>query len=70
MSRIVPGIDTLEQHLEHLESDPEAYRPQRCPQCGVGGMRCHGAYERKAPRGAGVALSLGPIPVVVKEDVA
>ena len=32
MPRIVPGIDTLEQHLEYLTSDPEAYRPQCCPQ--------------------------------------
>jgi transposase-like protein len=63
MPRIVPGIDTLEQHLEHLTSDPEAYRPQGCPHCGVGGMRRHGGYERKVPRGEGMAFSLGPIPI-------
>ncbi len=61
MSRIVPGIYTLEQHFERITNDPEAYRPPRCPHCGLSGMRRHGGYERKVPPGEGVALSLGAV---------
>ena len=31
MFRILPGIHSLEQRLEHLQSEPEAYRPECCP---------------------------------------
>ena len=58
MARIVPGIDSVEQHLRCLEDDPEAYRPERCPRCGKGGIHRHGHYERKAPPGEGVAFVL------------
>jgi hypothetical protein len=49
----------LEQHLETLSSDPDKYRPTRCPTCGLGGLWCHGHYERKADRTG----ELNPIPV-------
>ena len=58
MCRILPGIHSLEQHLEHLQDQPESYRPQRCPQCGKAGLWRHGCYERKAPPGEGVAFAL------------
>jgi transposase-like protein len=58
MARIVPGIDSVEQHLKCLENDPEAYRPERCPRCGKAGMHGHGHYERNAPRGEGLAFSV------------
>ena len=61
MSRIVPGIDALGQHLALVTSHPEAYRPRCCPHCGMGGMWRHGGYERKAPRGERLAFSLGPV---------
>ena len=61
MTRMLPGIDSLEQHLEHLRSHPEAYRPERCPHCGRAGVWRHGRYERKAPPGEGLAYSLGEL---------
>jgi hypothetical protein len=61
MSRMLPGIETLEQHRELLESNPDAYEPERCPRCGKAGQHHHGRYERKAPRGEGVALALGAL---------
>jgi transposase-like protein len=60
MHRIVPGIASLEQHLQTLITDPEQYRPVQCPHCGRGRPWSHGFYERKADRGTGV---LNPIPV-------
>jgi len=60
MSCIVPAIASLEQHLEALNSNPQKYRPSRCPTCGLGGLWCHGHYERKADRETG---ALNPIPV-------
>lgn len=59
MVRMLPGIETLEQHQERLRDDPDAYRPERCPGCGKGGLHAHGHYERNAPRGEGKAFSLG-----------
>ncbi len=61
MARMLPGIETLEQHQERLRDDPEAYRPERCPHCGKGGLHRHGYYERNAPRGEGMAFSLGSL---------
>jgi hypothetical protein len=58
MKRILPEIETLEQHQLQLQSDPDAYRPERCPHCGKGGMHHHGRYERNTPRGEGMAFSL------------
>ena len=61
MKRIVPGIGSLEQHLYHLEHDPQVYRPSCCPHCGKAGLHRHGSYERNTPRGQGQALSLAPL---------
>ncbi len=58
MARMLPGIETIEQHQERLRDDPEAYRPERCPHCGKAGVHRHGRYERNAPRGEGMAFSL------------
>ena len=60
MYRIVPAIESLEQHCQTLITNPEAYRPRRCPYCGLGNLWCHGHYERKADRGSG---ELNPIEV-------
>ena len=59
MSRMLPGIESLEQHRELRESNPDAYKPERCPRCGKTGLHHHGHYERNAPRGEGLALALG-----------
>jgi len=61
MARMLPGIETLKQHQEQLREDPDGYRPERCAHCGKAGMHLHGHYERNAPRGEGMALSLGSL---------
>ena len=38
------------QHIHHLKTQPEDYRPARCPHCGIGGLWHHGCYTRKANR--------------------
>jgi len=58
MARMLPGIETVEQHQERLLDDSDAYRPKRCPCCAKAGMHRHGHYERKAPPGEGLALAL------------
>ena len=48
MHRIVASIPTLAQHLAAIaQTDPDVYRPQACPGCGVGGLWRHGCYFRK-----------------------
>jgi hypothetical protein len=42
MARMLPGIESLEQHQQRLRNDPESYRPERCPHCGKGGVHRHG----------------------------
>jgi transposase-like protein len=59
MSRMLPGIATLEQHQELLQSNPDAYKPERCPRCGKAGLHHHGHYERNSPRGEGQHLAVG-----------
>jgi transposase-like protein len=59
MARMLPGVESLEQHRMLLESNPDAYKPERCPRCGKSGLHHHGHYERNAPRGEGLALALG-----------
>jgi len=59
MSRMLPGVQSLEQHRVLLQSNPDAYKPERCPRCGKAGLHHHGHYERNVPRGEGLALALG-----------
>jgi len=61
MARMLPGIETVEQHQQLLGDDPDAYRPERCPRCAKAGMHHHGHYERNVPRGEGLALALGAL---------
>ncbi len=61
MALMLPGIETLEQHQEQLRDYPDSYRPNCCPHCGKGGLHHHGHYERNAPRGEGMAFSLGSL---------
>ncbi len=42
MSRMLPGIETLEQHQSLLEHDPDVYKPERCPHCAKAGLHRHG----------------------------
>ena len=51
MSRIVPQIVTLSQHLQTLKFEPFRYRPLCCPFCGLAGkLHSYGVYFRKANR--------------------
>lgn len=61
MVRMLPGIQTVEQHQQRLREDPDGYRPERCPRCGKAGLHHHGHYERNAPRGEGLAFLLKPL---------
>ncbi len=63
MCRILPAIDSLDQHLFHLEHHPEAYRPPQCPHCGLGGVWRHGHYQRKADREGKDGVYLNPVPI-------
>ena len=63
MSRILPAIDTLYQHLKQLKHDPEIYRPDCCPDCGLSGLWCHGFYLRKADREGQHGVFLDPVPI-------
>ncbi len=42
-------------------SNPEAYRPKRCPHCDRAGLWCHGYYTRKADRENGGTFNPTPI---------
>lgn len=61
MKRILPGIDSVAQHQKRVRDELDAYRPDRCPRCGFGGLHHHGTYERKTPRGEGLAFALWPV---------
>jgi hypothetical protein len=58
--RIVPLIFSLEYHQKMMASAPQAYRPSRCPKCGLAGLWGHGSFERKPDRDEG---ALNPIEV-------
>lgn len=64
MSRIVPQILTLSQHIHSLKFEPDRYRPSCCPSCGLAGkIHGHGVYFRKANRSRDPDVpSLVPIP--------
>lgn len=50
MALILAGVPTLLQHNHQIHTQPEDYRPERCPHCGKHGLWCHGSYTRKANR--------------------
>lgn len=50
MAHILAGILSLKQHVFHLRTQPEAYRPDRCPHCRSAGLWQHGHYVRQADR--------------------
>ena len=60
MSHILPGITTLEQHLAHLSSAPDDYRPDCCPHCDQGCLWRHGSYVRQSDREHDSRNSLNP----------
>jgi transposase-like protein len=63
MGRIVPGIASLNQHQQSLTSEPERYRPERCPHCGKARPWSHGSYARKADREGQGEESLNPVAI-------
>jgi len=60
---ILPDIMTLIQHINLLESEPEKYRPDKCPYCGYAKLWRHGCYTRQADRSHGSSKSLNPIAI-------
>jgi hypothetical protein len=62
MNRIVASISTLAEHLAAVQTNPDGYRPQACPRCGVVGLWGHGCYYRKGERSTGGATR-EPVPV-------
>ena len=63
MNRILPAIDSLDQHLYQLELHAQVYRPVRCPHCGAGGIWRHGHYQRKVDREGKAGVYRDPVPV-------
>lgn len=49
---ILAGIESLVQHIHHLQTQPEDYRPECCPHCGKHGLWSHGSYTRQSDRRA------------------
>ncbi len=64
MYRILASVTTLEQHMNAVANDSEAYRPEACPHCRAGGLWRHGCYHRKADRAVGTQESRNPVPVL------
>jgi len=63
MTCILPEIDSLEQHLSHLDNNRQAYCPEYCPHCGFGTLHIHGNYYRKADKEGSNGVYLDPIPI-------
>ena len=63
MCRILPAINSLDQHLSHLQHHPETFRPRQCPHCGRCGVWRHGYYRRKADREGKDGVYLDPVPI-------
>ncbi len=61
MAIILPEVHSLEQHIQQLQSNPESYRPQQCPDCGNSGVWCHGHYLRHPDRNSKASNSLNPV---------
>ncbi len=61
MRPILPGIQDLNQHVSHLSTNPEDYRPNCCPHCCKSGLHCHGFYTRQSDREHGSRDSLNPV---------
>ena len=63
MCRILPAIESLNQHLYYLKHHADAYRPEHCPHCGLCGVWHHGHYLRKADREGKDGVYLDPVPI-------
>lgn len=63
MKHILPAIDSLDQHLFHLDQQPDAYRPEQCPHCGKKEMWRHGCYHRKVDRIGSDGEYCDPLPI-------
>jgi hypothetical protein len=43
---VLAGIESLRQHLDHLQMQSDDFRPACCPHCGQQGLWHHGSYGR------------------------
>ena len=64
MHTIIPGISSLIQYNEQLQTNTEAFRPDHCPTCGKAGLWVHGSYDRKADYEHPVSESLNPVTIL------
>ena len=64
MAIILPGINSLVEHLQALQKEPESYRPKKCARCANVGLWCHGCYYRKTDRKDLGEPCLNPIPIL------
>ncbi len=64
MRPILQGINNLEQHKATVLSNPDAYRPARCPYCSKAGLQHYGRYFRQSDREHGSRDSLNPVPIL------
>ena len=63
MPAILAEIETLIQHIQHWQSNPEDYRPEKCLHCKHVGLHHHGHYLRKVDRENTAEHSLNPIEI-------
>jgi hypothetical protein len=64
MRPILQGITNLKQHKAKVLSDPDAYRPDRCPYCSKEGLWHYGRYFRQSDREQVSRDSLNPVPIL------
>ena len=63
MYRIVPDIETLEQHKHEMDHNRERYRPSCCPTCQFKTLWIHGSYDRYPDRGLDSDGEFNPSPI-------
>lgn len=61
---ILSFITTLPQHLIHVEQHPKDYCPDRCPYCGLSGLRLWGCYYRVPDRENPTSESMNPVKIL------
>ena len=60
---ILAGIVSLRQHVCHVQTQLDDFRPACCPHCGHQGLWYHGWYGRQSSRRGLEQLTVDPIPI-------
>jgi len=61
MSGILAGITSLVQHVHHLNSNHNDYRPDQCFNCHKAGLWKHGCYGRTADQNKNNKENMNPV---------